>query len=49
MTMGEWFTEYRFNVGEPKVGGSNITESRMDEIEAWAETVKAKRNDATKD
>jgi len=49
MTMAEWFVEYRFNVGEPKVGGTNITESRMDEIEAWADKVKAERNGATKD
>lgn len=44
MTMHEWFAEYRFNVGEATVGGTKITESRMDEIKAWAEEVKAKRN-----
>lgn len=44
MTMSEWFCEHRFNVGEPTIGGSKITESRLEEIEAWAEEVRAKKN-----
>jgi hypothetical protein len=47
MTMHEWFAEYRFNVGESKIGGTNITESRYDELKAWAEKVKAKKNGKT--
>lgn len=48
MTMAEWFCEYRFNAGESKVGGTNMTEDRLDEIKEWAEQVKAKRNGAAK-
>lgn len=48
MTMAEWFCEYRYNVGEPTVGGSGITETRLSELETWAEEVKAKRNGSTK-
>lgn len=44
MTMQEWFCEFDFHQGDEKVCGTGITERRQDELDAFAEQVKAKRN-----